>query len=83
MSYRAGIGGGMARLGFEPRDPHIVRDGCGMVRRLDGRTSWAPPAWFLNGKPPPGWGGTRSADGTARTDYCPRCKLAATIRMGK
>jgi hypothetical protein len=79
MSYRVGIGGGMARLGFVPNDPHIVCDGCGTVRRLDGQASRAPPAWFLSGKPPPGWSGTRSKDGTSRTDYCPRCKTTLPL----
>lgn len=71
MSYQIGIGGGMERLGFSPRDPAIVCDGCGMVRRVVGPRSMGPPKWFLDSKPPPGWKGERSGD--KRFDYCPQC----------
>lgn len=67
MSYQIGIGGGMEPLGFSPRDPAIVCDGCGMVRRVVGLRSMGPPKWFLDGKPPPGWKNEGSFD------YCPKC----------
>ena len=72
MSYRAGIGAGMARIGFTPGEPHIQCDGCGAVRLVAGKTSYAP-AWFLAGRAPPGWRGVRTHDGEKRWDLCPRC----------
>jgi hypothetical protein len=75
MTYRCGIGPGMERLGLEPRDPHIVCDGCGLVRAVTGRGG-VPAAWFLADRAAPGWKLVRHADET-QTDYCPRCKVAA------
>jgi hypothetical protein len=75
MSYRAGIGGGMVRIGLAPRDPHIECDGCGTTHGV-GTKSKVVADWFLARKPPPKWRGTRveNADGSvSRTDYCPRC----------
>lgn len=76
MSYRAGIGARLAhRFGAEPSDPHIVCDGCGMIRTVYKRAGhWIPAAWLLDGRPAPGWAGGRNADGLTRTDYCPVCK---------
>ena len=77
MSYRAGIGPGMVRLGYTPQEPHVVCDECGKRRTIQTRKSWAAQ-WFLDGKPPPGWKGTRK-DGQ-RADYCsPECWRAKGI----
>ena len=74
MSYRVGIGFGMASLGFQPCDPAIICDGCGLVRPIVSSGRMGPPAWFLDGKAPPKWKqGKRIPDGD-RQDFCPRCK---------
>lgn len=71
MTYRVGIGEGMRRLGFEPREPHITCDGCGLVKNItSGRMG--PPRWFLDGKAVPGWKLVR--EGEKRCDYCPVCR---------
>lgn len=72
MSYRAGIGAGMARLGLLPGEPHIICDGCGVTIPVANGTTFAP-RWFLAGKPPPKWRGVRSHDGSKRWDLCHRC----------
>jgi hypothetical protein len=75
MSYRVGIGAGMAALGFAPREPHIECDGCGL--RWNIPTDRAPPVWFLDGKAPKGWkrvDAIGETDQMERRDYCPRCK---------
>lgn len=71
MSYECGIGGGMRRIGFEPREPAIRCDGCGITVAIANRTSFAPK-WFLDGKAPKGW--KRIDDCGKRRDYCPRCR---------
>jgi hypothetical protein len=74
VSYRVGVGGGMAALGFQPCDPAIICDGCGLVRPVVSPGRMGPPAWFLDSKSPPKWKqGKRLPDG-ARQDFCPRCK---------
>ncbi len=71
MSYRAGIGPGMAALGLQPGEPHIVCDGCGCTHEVSTRTSIAA-VWFLKDRSPPRWGG--HGHGTpSRRDYCPEC----------
>lgn len=70
MSYRAGVGPGLQKLGFEPGPPRITCDSCGLRWNL--KEDRRPPAWFLNGKAPPGWRLSRNGD--KRTDLCPRCK---------
>lgn len=75
MTYHCGIGGGMRALGFEPREPHITCDGCGLVRYVHSARSYGPQAWFLKGRPAPGWSGGRRPDHT-REDWCPRCTAA-------
>jgi hypothetical protein len=72
VSYRCGIGDGMRRLGFEPGEPRITCDGCGVVKLARTKTG-GPPMWLLNRKAPPGWKLIRHEDDT-RTDYCPQCK---------
>lgn len=71
MSYHAGVGLGMERLGFTPCEPHIACDGCGRVR-LVATTMRGPGEWFFKGKPPPKWQGGKDADGK-RLDFCPDC----------
>lgn len=72
MSYRCGMGYGMARLGFEEGPPHIRCDDCGT--RLNATTrSGGQPAWLLNSKAPKGWLLIRQDDHT-RIDYCPACR---------
>jgi hypothetical protein len=73
VSYRVGVGGGMAALGFQPCDPAIICDGCGLVRPIVSPGRMGPPAWFFDGKAPPKWKLAQSEHG-ARQDFCPRCK---------
>jgi len=77
MTYHCGIGASMAAaFGVRPREPHITCDGCGLVRSVyANQRSYAPAAWFLDGKRAPGWSGGRNAEGK-RTDYCKQCKVA-------
>jgi len=73
MTYRAGIGARLAtKFGHGPSEPSVICDGCGAVRLVASKTSFAP-TWFLNRKPPPGWRGLRMHDGTKRWDLCPDC----------
>lgn len=69
MSYRVGVGVGMRRLGFEPA---IICDGCGLVRNILSGRRMVPPAWFFDGKAPPGW--ARKYDEGRRRDLCPECR---------
>lgn len=78
MTYQCGIGGGMARLGFRPCEPHIVCDGCGVTRPICGQRTCGPQAWFLRGKAAPKWSGGRRADHT-REDWCPACTAVRAI----
>lgn len=73
MSYRAGMAPNMRTLGVEPSDPHVVCDGCGAKRVIRDKQRGAPPKWFRDGKPPPGWRGLRAYDGSKRWDLCPAC----------
>ncbi len=73
MSYRCGIGPGLAALGMEPGEPRVTCDGCGLRTGVT-KASGMPYAWFLNRKGPPGWKSTRTADGATSHDLCPRCK---------
>ena len=89
MTYHCGIGPGMAQLGFEPCEPHLVCDDCGLRLTID--RSRIAPAWLLNDTAPRGWLCVHSeVDGAhTRTDYCPRCKdkhvekKPVTIQVGK
>ncbi len=74
MSYRVGVGGGMAALGFQPRDPAIICDGCGLVRPVVAPGRMGPPAWFLDDKAPPKWKQWKRLEDGQRLDFCPRCK---------
>ena len=74
MTYHAGIGLGMAVLGFRPREPHVTCDGCGMVASGVTRDGW-PTAWLRNGTAPPGWRLTRREDGTS-DHRCKACLVA-------
>lgn len=73
MSYHAGIGPGMARLGLTPMEPHVQCDGCERAIHVLPVGTCAPPAWFLDGNPPPRWRGLRAHDGSRRWDLCPAC----------
>lgn len=78
MSYRCGIGARLGQMsGVGASEPVIICDGCGFERPVASKTEFAPPGWFLNGKPPPKWSGRRwiDDDGNARReDCCPACK---------
>lgn len=79
MSYRCGIGEGLAKkLGIAPGPPMITCDRCSIY--LVARTkSGGPPAWLLNNRAPPGWELIRHEDPTGailREDYCPACRAA-------
>lgn len=79
MSYLAGSQGLSAMMGIADDSPHITCDGCSL-RRSVLKDHGLPYAWFMNGKPAPGWSLKRvdaAADGTGfkRTDLCPRCKV--------
>jgi hypothetical protein len=76
MSYHAGIGERLAAtIGVQANpEPHIKCDRCGKTKSVYKIKSYgAPAAWFLDGKPPPGWTGGITPDGYARVDYCPQC----------
>jgi hypothetical protein len=75
MSYRAGSYG-LERIGIPSGPPRIRcdHDGCGRVFEVRGRGIGSiPPAWFLDGKSPPGWKTTRTDE--RRIDYCPDHRL--------
>lgn len=77
MSYHCGVGHGMQALGYSPREPHIQCDGCLKVYVIKARgAGGAAPAWFIDGKAPPGW--RKVNEGTTvepvRRDYCKDCK---------
>jgi hypothetical protein len=77
MTYRCGIGNSMQELGFDPCAPHLVCDGCGMIKWAVTQKGDAPQ-WLLKGKAPPGWAMDRHEDDVTgrvvRKDYCPRCR---------
>jgi hypothetical protein len=68
VSYRVGIGLG---FGIDPREPHLVCDGCGKTRDVCGKYG-RPYAWFLDRKKAPGW--TADLSGDMRRDWCQDCK---------
>lgn len=72
MTYHCGIGPGMAQLGLDPCEPHLVCDDCGLRLTID--RSRIAPAWLLNNKAPKEWLCIHNKVDGARTDYCPRCK---------
>ena len=74
MSYRVGVGAGMARIGLMPCDPAIICDGCGLVRQVVAHRMGSAPGWFLDGKPPPRWKAGKRLENGQRQDFCPRCK---------
>lgn len=81
MSYRCGIGPGIP--GLQPGAPTITCDGpdCGVKFEVKGRgIGSVPPAWFLDGKPVPGWKGGRTKEGT-RVDFCPKCKVVYRVTI--
>lgn len=81
MTYRCGIGDGMARLGMVPGPPHIFCDVCGL--KLEAvATRGGAPAWLRKGTAPKGWGMARLPDGTRR-DFCPRHKSAVNESEGQ
>ncbi len=75
MTYRFGIGPGMAGLGMGPRDPHLICDGCGETRLVvnPNSSNMMPPKWFLAGRAAPGWRMLRVYDGSKRWELCPKC----------
>jgi hypothetical protein len=79
VSYRVGAYG-MEALGIPSGPPTIICDGCRATLEVKGRH--APPAWFLNGKPPAKWKGGRGKDGR-RDDRCPRCMLDPPATCGR
>lgn len=73
MSYFAGTSG-MAHLGVLDAGPRVTcdsDDGCDAVVRL--KPGRLPPMWFMDGRPPPGWKGSRR-EGGPRLDWCPKHK---------
>ena len=72
MTYRCGMGAGMARFGFEEGPPHIICDGCGTTLLARTRSGGAPE-WLLSGKAPRGWRMQPIEDGYCRKDWCPKC----------
>lgn len=69
MTYRAGIGLGMASLGFAPGPPHVRCDALGCSATFEAKvTRGGPPAWLRDGKAPPGWRTQRTGD--RRWDFC-------------
>jgi len=75
MSYRCGIGLGMAKFGFTPGPPVIICDNCGREHAVCGSNSYLPYKWFLNNKAPKGWKTEKTADGLGRVDWCTKCKV--------
>jgi hypothetical protein len=71
MSYRAGVGPGLAiALGIEEGQPRLVCDGCGRWRSVTMR-SGLPYKWLLDNRKAPGW---TFVPGQKRRDYCRDCK---------
>lgn len=68
MTYYCGTAG-LTRLGIANDGPRIVCDECGIVYRL--RTDRPPPAWFMDGKAPPGW---KRMEKPKRHDRCANCR---------
>jgi len=68
MSYRAGVGAGLARLlGREAAGPRIICDVCGKERVIAG----VPPTWLIEGRAVPRWKMSLDTDG--RRDVCNQC----------
>ena len=74
MTYHCGIGPGMAKLGLQPREPHIVCDDCRATVAIVDR----PPAWFMSGKPPPGW--RQTGDEPPHQHYCGICAIKRGLK---
>lgn len=71
MTYRCGIGDGLAALGFTPGPPHVRCDAPGCAATCEAKvTRGGAPAWLRNGTAPHGWRKLKLDDGTSR-DYCP------------
>jgi len=70
MSYRVGVN----FFGRDARAPRVLCDseGCDAARPVAPINSSRPYAWFLNGRPAPGWSGGRT-DAGGRRDFCPAC----------
>jgi hypothetical protein len=62
----------MVNLGFVPRDPHIVCDGCGAVLPCLDRHGM-PRAFMRNGTKPPGWTVVRNEETLQHRHYCKQC----------
>lgn len=82
MTYRCGIawpGAPADPPRHEP--PRIVCDGCGDTVVVGGRRPGGPPpAWFMDGKAPPGWRLRRlGPGGERRDDRCPRCRATEVL----
>lgn len=76
MTYRAGMGPGMEKLGFVPGPPVVICDACGLIISVENSHGF-PLKWFMDGKPPPGWKRIPkelSLDGSPSKHYCGRCK---------
>lgn len=71
MTYRAGIGPGLAKaFGYEPGPPHVRCDEPGCDATYEAKeTRFGPPRWLLDNKAPPRWSMRRERD--KRIDLCP------------
>ncbi len=78
MSYRCGVGPGLAALGLESGPPQITCDSGGF--KLVIRLGALPPKWLMNNRPAPHRALERVEDSASgilmRRDWCPTCKLA-------
>lgn len=72
MTYRAATYG-LAHLGISDGEARHICDGCGAERLILSGNRVAPPGWFLQGKPPPGWRHGPKIENAARRVYCPQC----------
>lgn len=84
VTYRCGVGIRMADIGVQPREPHVVCDGCGIKCSAETKTG-GPKQWLLKRKAPPGWlmDRTEAAGHIRRKDWCPRCRAHATLTGSK
>lgn len=72
MTYRCGMGRGMAQYGFEPGPPRFTCDDCGAVFYVEGYG--AAPRFMCKEKPcPPGWKNVPVDEFKSR-HYCKVCK---------
>lgn len=70
MTYRCGIGPGIAALGVEPGPPRITCNLCARVLEVR-EVRGGAPAWLRNGTAPKGW--RLVYEDGHRIDLCPRC----------